>query len=286
VLALVLAWFPCVSGRADFDAGMAAYETGDFDAALEAWRPLAEQGEGDAAFHVARMYLLGQGVVPDLGIARQWMRNAALAGHTVAADCLGVSRGMGRKGRRRLLALARDGDAVAQYFLAGRIVSLRPEGSDDVVRWYRSAAEGGVAAARLEMARRHLSGDGVVRDPREAARWLHLAAEQSAPVARALLGELYLESGELHDPELSAQRFRKAAEEGDPYAQLVLALMYAEGRGIERDPVLAYAWLIIASDGTLPSGHDVMLNVLRRIVTSEMTEEQIAAAEALALRLR
>jgi TPR repeat protein len=286
VLALVLAWFPCVSGRADFDAGMAAYETGDFDAALEAWRPLAEQGEGDAAFHVARMYLLGQGVVPDLGIARQWMRNAALAGHTVAADCLGVSRGMGRKGRRRLLALARDGDAVAQYFLAGRIVSLRPEGSDDVVRWYRSAAEGGVAAARLEMARRHLSGDGVVRDPREAARWLHLAAEQSAPVARALLGELYLESGELHDPELSAQRFRKAAEEGDAYAQLVLALMYAEGRGIERDPVLAYAWLIIASDGTLPSGHDVMLNVLRRIVTSEMTEEQIAAAEALALRLR
>jgi TPR repeat protein len=275
-----------VSGRVDFDAGMAAYETGDFDAALEAWRPLAERGEGDAAFHVARMYLLGQGVVPDLGMARQWMRNAALAGHTLAADCLGVSRGMGRKGRRRLLAAARDGNAVAQYFLAERIVSLRPEDSDDVVRWYRSAAEGGVAAARLEMARRHLSGDGVVRDPREAARWLQLAADQSAPFAHAYLGELYLGSGDLHDPELSAQWFRKAAADDDAYAQLVLALMYAEGRGVEHDPVQAYAWLILASDGALPPGYDVMMNVLRRIVTSEMTEEQIAEAEALALRLR
>ena len=34
--------------RADLQAGLDAYERGDYDTALKEWRPLAEQGDGGA----------------------------------------------------------------------------------------------------------------------------------------------------------------------------------------------------------------------------------------------
>ena len=46
----------------DFDNGWAAYEAGNYVAALKEWRPLAEQGDAFAQSNLGIMYENGQGV--------------------------------------------------------------------------------------------------------------------------------------------------------------------------------------------------------------------------------
>ena len=67
--ALALAATPAL---ADFDAGLEAYQQGDFATALKEWRPLAEAGEAKAQFATAEQItdadsLLIDNVVPAAG---------------------------------------------------------------------------------------------------------------------------------------------------------------------------------------------------------------------------
>ena len=66
--------------QADFDAGMAAFERGDYATALQEWRPLAEQGHADAQNHLGWMYRWGLGVPMDDAEAVKWYRKAAEQG--------------------------------------------------------------------------------------------------------------------------------------------------------------------------------------------------------------
>ncbi len=47
----------------DFDAGLAAYERGEYAVALEEWKPLAEQGDADAQLRRTGSHA-GREVVP------------------------------------------------------------------------------------------------------------------------------------------------------------------------------------------------------------------------------
>lgn len=40
----------------DFGAGLAAAQAGDFAAALDNWKPLAEQGDADAQYNLALLF--------------------------------------------------------------------------------------------------------------------------------------------------------------------------------------------------------------------------------------
>ena len=57
---------------ADFQAGMEAYNRGDFKTALREWQPLAEQGDARAQFYFGLLYENGDGVPLDYTKARQW----------------------------------------------------------------------------------------------------------------------------------------------------------------------------------------------------------------------
>ena len=46
---------------ADFDKGMTAYRSGDYQAALAEWRPLAESGHAAAQNNLGFMYAKGHG---------------------------------------------------------------------------------------------------------------------------------------------------------------------------------------------------------------------------------
>ena len=74
----------------DFDAGVAAVERGDYAAALEEWRPLAEQGLADAQYNLGVMYDEGEGVAQDDAEAVRWYRLAAEQGDAGAQNNLGV----------------------------------------------------------------------------------------------------------------------------------------------------------------------------------------------------
>ncbi len=80
-----------------FAEGLEAYDAGDFDTAIEAWRPLAEAGNLEAQVSLAEFYLNGLGVAADPAVAAAWYRRAAEAGDPVAQLNLGdfYARGLG-----------------------------------------------------------------------------------------------------------------------------------------------------------------------------------------------
>ena len=49
-------------------AGIDAWQKGDTAGAVAIWRPLAEQGDADAAFNLGQAYRLGRGVKLDHGL--------------------------------------------------------------------------------------------------------------------------------------------------------------------------------------------------------------------------
>lgn len=61
----------------------------------------------------------------------------------------------------------------------------------DELAEYREKIAKGDASALFETGRRHASGQGALRDPRQAVRWLRKSADQGYAPAQALLGEMY-----------------------------------------------------------------------------------------------
>lgn len=87
-----------------------------------------------------------------------------------------------RSGRDRLLAAAEAGDPEACYQvgLAHRLGTAHRRKDDlSAVLWFRKAAEAGHREAMAALAEAYLGGHGVLRDPREAARWAQAAREES-----------------------------------------------------------------------------------------------------------
>ena len=79
-----------VSWSADFQKGVAAYNSGDFATALREFRALAEQGDALAQSSLGAMYAKGQGVTQDYKEAVKWYRKAAERGFAGAQLNLGV----------------------------------------------------------------------------------------------------------------------------------------------------------------------------------------------------
>jgi uncharacterized protein len=87
-----------VPAWADFQAGMDAYNRGDYATALREWRPLAEQGDASAQFQLGLLYDNGDGVPRDYAKARQWYERAAAQGGVKAQFYLGLQSAYGEGG--------------------------------------------------------------------------------------------------------------------------------------------------------------------------------------------
>ena len=145
---------------ADFEAGMDAYDRGDYATALHEWRPLAEQGNADAQNNLGAMYDDGHGVPQDYGQARQWYEKAAAQGYAIAQFNLGW--------------LYDNGQGVPQDYGQARL-------------WYEKAAAQGYANAQSNLAVLYDDGDGVPQDFVQAHKWYSLAAangHENAATAR------------------------------------------------------------------------------------------------------
>lgn len=136
---------------ADFEQGLAAYNSGDYETAFKEWRPLAEQGHADAQFNVALMYDNGWGVAQDPQHAANWYFKAAQQGYVQAQFNLGVAYSFG--------------EGV-------------PHDDREAVKWYRRAAEQGNADAQHGLGLQYALGKGVEQDFLMSYIWLNLAATQ------------------------------------------------------------------------------------------------------------
>jgi uncharacterized protein len=93
VLASLPAW-------ADFQAGLDAYQKGDYVGAAKEWRPLAEQGDPIAQFNLGLLYLDGHGVPQSYMEAANWFRRAAEQDYPQAQHNLGAMYGSGQGVKR------------------------------------------------------------------------------------------------------------------------------------------------------------------------------------------
>ncbi len=101
-LALLLLWFGQAL-KADFAAGMVAYEKHDYATALKEWRPLAEAGDAPTQFNLGLMYLDGVGVPQSSEHAVEWFRRSADRGYPKAQYNLGSLYAVGHGVRRDLI---------------------------------------------------------------------------------------------------------------------------------------------------------------------------------------
>ncbi len=88
----------CLSpARADFAAGLQAYDGGDYAEALTEWQALAQAGDPDAQTALAGLFIEGLGVARNPAMAVHWYRRAAHQGAVMAQLNLGdlYARGLG-----------------------------------------------------------------------------------------------------------------------------------------------------------------------------------------------
>ena len=136
--------------EADFDAGFAAYERGDFKTAAREWRPAASKGDPHAQHMLGFLYARGRGVPlsPDQTV-KLW-RQAADQGFAPAQYTLGT--------------LYREGLGVKQDL-------------EKAVKWIGRAADGGYPDAQFDFGVMHVTGEGLKPDLSMAFMWIGLAAE-------------------------------------------------------------------------------------------------------------
>lgn len=120
VLPLVAAALLAAPAHADVKAGVDAWQSGNYQAAVAEWRPLALAGDADAQFNLGQAYKLGRGVPADLAQAEGWYRRAAKQGHLQAEDNLGLilfTANRREEAMPFILRSAERGEPRAQYVL-------------------------------------------------------------------------------------------------------------------------------------------------------------------------
>ena len=144
-----------VSSAADFDAGVRAYQRGNYAAALTEFRALAEQGVPEAQFNLGRMYHQGEGLAQNFRHARFWFLQAANPameqGIPEAQFALGI--------------MYYHGQGMTQDFASA-------------AAWFGRAAGHGLAAAQWNLGIMYYEGKGVVQDFVHAYAWFSLAGSQ------------------------------------------------------------------------------------------------------------
>ena len=116
VAAAALALFAAPLSAQSVKAGVEAWQHADYAAAVAIWRPLAENGDPDAAFNLGQAYRLGRGVPLSLGSAQSWFLRAAQTGHLDAQTTLGLllfQNGEQTEGLKWLKAAAVQGEPRA-----------------------------------------------------------------------------------------------------------------------------------------------------------------------------
>lgn len=172
-LLLVLAFVAVSAGaNADYQAGLNAYTSGDYQMAMQQWQAVVRQPESEvnpyiyaeAHYAIAKLYWQGQGVARDFYKAREWLEKAAALDHAGAMEKLGY--------------LYTDGISVQQDF-------------KQAFDWHSKAARLGDVDALYNLGIFYLNGWGVEQDFTMAKQYLAAASAQGDRAAEEALQQLF-----------------------------------------------------------------------------------------------
>ncbi len=149
LMTAVVVMFSYAALADEYDKGLAAYNSADYETALAAWQPLAEAGNADAQFGLGQMYGNGFGVMMDDAAALKWYGLAAAQEHGPALSNLAV--------------MHQNGWGV-------------PMDETTAMQLFERAANVGVADAMVALGRYYAMDFSDSYDPVQAYKWFSLAA--------------------------------------------------------------------------------------------------------------
>jgi TPR repeat protein len=170
---------PYASVKEALRAGVRDYNAGNKIDAVRALEYAARQGHLTAQWKLGRMYAAGDGVPSDDLKAFEYFSKIA----DENADEL--------PGTVDSKIVSGAFVALGHYFRTGIAGSyVKPNLARAEEMYHYAATYFRDPDAQMSLGKLYLESKGPARDPRQAARWLKLAAEKGHPVAQALLGDL------------------------------------------------------------------------------------------------
>jgi TPR repeat protein len=201
---MALPLVPFSNARDAIRAWMRDSTAGNQAGAVRALEYAAAQGHVTAQFKLGRMYASGEGVPANDLKAFEYFSKIA----DENADAI--------PGTAEARLVSGAFVALGGYFMDGIKGSYVRANADRAFDMFHYAASYfGDPDGQYNLARLYISGQGVGRDPRQAARWMKLAAEKGHAPARAVFGDMLVRGGD----------------------------------GVPRNPVLGLMWLTLARDG-------------------------------------
>ena len=167
---------------ANFNDGLNAAKSKDYDTALNVWMPLAKQGDIDAQSALVQMYIQGNGFKQNYKQAVKWLTKAAKQGDANSQYNLGI--------------MYRDGLGVSEdshkYFYWLDLAAKQRDSKAqkqivDLTMWVTKAAEQGDADAQTSLGLMYY----IKQDYKQAIKWFTKAAEQGDALAQFVLGVSY-----------------------------------------------------------------------------------------------
>src|SRR3954471_16767124 len=113
----------------------------------------------------------------------------------------------------------------------------------EALRWYRVAADQGLAQGQVHVGNLYADGEGIKQDYAEALSWFRKAADQGDNEAMNNIGWFYLSGwGVPQDYKQALEWFQKSADKGNEVAERKIAMMYLQGMGVKEDKAEAIRW--------------------------------------------
>ena len=136
-------------------------------------------------------------------------------------------------------------------------------------------ASQGDAEAQLQLGLRYAEGDGVIRDDKEAAKWLALAAKQGLAEAEYHYGLMLLKGrGVVQDYRAAFNWIEKPAKRGYAKAQYTLGELYRYGTGTAINKARAYLWFNLAAAQGVDAAAKARDSLVWQLKPEQITEMQ------------
>ncbi len=222
--------------------------------ALPYLQKLAEAGDTEAQYRLARFYATGTETEEDDEEALYWFEKAAENGHVKAQLKTAMRYWEGgcternyTKAEYWLRKAAENGNKEAAYRL-GEFYLERDEGSYEhyvkAFKWFERAARQKHPKAMERVGDLYKDGLGVKTDKRKALVWYKKAAWRQNAEAEFKIGMMYWEgNGVILNKEEAFRWIKSAAKKGHLEAIKRVALMYYFGEGTKWSRDKAYYWI-------------------------------------------
>jgi TPR repeat protein len=156
---------------ADYQRGLDAYQSGQFDVAMNEWMTVVTSPENtvnpailaESQYAIAMLYWTGQGVTQDTLESEFWLKEAANLNHSGAQSKLGY------------LYLSNENFSGKEF---------------EAFRWLHSAAQQGNPDAQYNLAIMYRNGVGTEQDIEKARAWFAAAAAQGDLASAEILSQL------------------------------------------------------------------------------------------------